>query len=294
MNLIKLKYFIDLVESGSFTKTGELNHVSQTSISQQLRSLEEQFGHVLIDRSVKPVRATEQGQLLYREAKLLWAQYLKLEKTMADSAGVCHTIRIAYTSITELSYLRPVTSFIEDELGLEVEILKITMKEAAEVLTDQKADLVLCFDTTFAPDAPIKRKVLYKGMYEAIVGSEHPLYHRKYIEGKEVGDYPLVMMSRKVLGISYDIMIQRCREDGYEPILAKIVDDVDTELYFVREQNLMCLFPEIFPLSSSHGEIRMIPLRNSHHKFGVILAYDPNYLHSGLQEAVKAIFSLSV
>lgn len=291
MNLIKLKYFIDLVESGSFTKTGELNHVSQTSISQQLRSLEEQFDQQLMDRSVQPVQATPAGMILYREAKQLWGQYLKLEKTMADYGASNKTIRIAYTSITELSYLRPVTSFIENQLGLEVEISKITMKAAPEVLANQEADMVLCFDTTFSPEASIKAKVLYDGMYKAIVGSEHPLYHREYIEGKEVGEYPLVMMSRKVLGISYDLMIQRCRQDGYEPILAKIVDDVDTELYFVREQNLMCLFPETFPLAESHGDVRMVPLHNSHHKFGVILAYDPLYLQGGLREAIETIFS---
>ncbi len=50
MNIEKIKYFIDLVESGNFTYTAQKNFVSQTTISQQIHSLEKEFGAQLIDR----------------------------------------------------------------------------------------------------------------------------------------------------------------------------------------------------------------------------------------------------
>lgn len=50
MILWKYKYFVDVIDSKSFTKAGKKNFVSQTAISQQISSLEKSIGGKLIDR----------------------------------------------------------------------------------------------------------------------------------------------------------------------------------------------------------------------------------------------------
>lgn len=50
MNFDKIKYFIDLVECRNFTETARKNFVSQTTISLQIASLEEETDIQLIDR----------------------------------------------------------------------------------------------------------------------------------------------------------------------------------------------------------------------------------------------------
>ena len=49
MNFDKIKYFIDLVECRNFTETAKKNFVSQTTISLQIASLEEETDIQLID-----------------------------------------------------------------------------------------------------------------------------------------------------------------------------------------------------------------------------------------------------
>jgi DNA-binding transcriptional LysR family regulator len=65
-----LKTFCDLVESGSFTRAAELNYVSQSAVSQQVRALEQRFERRLLERggghSVEP---TEAGKLVYAESR---------------------------------------------------------------------------------------------------------------------------------------------------------------------------------------------------------------------------------
>lgn len=82
MNLEKLTYLIDLVDSSSFTKAAAKNHIAQTSISQQIRSLEDYFGVKFIDRSVTPVAPTPAGRLLYQEALKVSQQYTDFEKKL--------------------------------------------------------------------------------------------------------------------------------------------------------------------------------------------------------------------
>ena len=61
MRLERLPIFIDLYETRSYTKAAQKNYVSQTSVTQLVNSLEEEFGVKLLDRSTLPIQATAAG-----------------------------------------------------------------------------------------------------------------------------------------------------------------------------------------------------------------------------------------
>ncbi len=50
MDLESLRLFVDLAETKSFSKTAERNFMSQSAVSQRIRSLEQEFGYVLVER----------------------------------------------------------------------------------------------------------------------------------------------------------------------------------------------------------------------------------------------------
>ena len=56
MKIESLKAFCDLAETESFTKTAQINGVTQSAISQQVSSLEHTFNSLLIERSKKNFR----------------------------------------------------------------------------------------------------------------------------------------------------------------------------------------------------------------------------------------------
>ena len=80
MVLWKYKYFVDVIDSKSFTKAGKKNFVSQTAISQQISSLEKSIGGKLIDRGNGEIVVTELGQIVYDKAK----EMLRLNEEMAE------------------------------------------------------------------------------------------------------------------------------------------------------------------------------------------------------------------
>lgn len=59
-----LQSFVAIVETGSFTRAGERVHLTQSTISQQMRRLEQQLGCTLLDRSGRQVVTTAQGETL--------------------------------------------------------------------------------------------------------------------------------------------------------------------------------------------------------------------------------------
>ncbi len=68
MEFRKLEVFCKVVELKSFTKTGEAMLLSQPTVSEHIRNLEQELGHKLIDRLGREVEPTPVGRLLYSYA----------------------------------------------------------------------------------------------------------------------------------------------------------------------------------------------------------------------------------
>ena len=96
MQIENLKVFCDLAETESFTQAAQLNHVTQSAVSQQVSSLERLFNSLLIERSRKRFRLTREGQALYdagkEVARILDGLRAKLEETRKLVSG---NLRIA-------------------------------------------------------------------------------------------------------------------------------------------------------------------------------------------------------
>jgi len=71
LDLELLRSFVAVVDAGGFTRAGERVHRTQSTVSQQIRRLEEDLGQVLLDRDGKDVRPTEAGERLLSYARRL-------------------------------------------------------------------------------------------------------------------------------------------------------------------------------------------------------------------------------
>src|SRR6201981_88186 len=71
LDLELLRSFVSVVDAGGFTRAGERVHRTQSTVSQQIRRLEEDLGQLLLDRSGKDVTPTEAGERLLSYARRL-------------------------------------------------------------------------------------------------------------------------------------------------------------------------------------------------------------------------------
>jgi DNA-binding transcriptional LysR family regulator len=68
VNLLQLRYFVSIAEEGSFTRAAERLLVAQPSLSQHIKSLEQELGGALFERIPKGVRLTAAGKEFLPEA----------------------------------------------------------------------------------------------------------------------------------------------------------------------------------------------------------------------------------
>lgn len=102
-----LKTFVTLAELNNFTKTSEVLHISQPSVSLHIKNLENEFQTELFIRSPKHVQITPTGTILYNRAKQIISIY---EQTKEDILEHHHSVQgklIIGTSFTIGEYILP-------------------------------------------------------------------------------------------------------------------------------------------------------------------------------------------
>jgi DNA-binding transcriptional LysR family regulator len=73
LDLELLRSFVSVVEAGGFTRAGARVHRTQSTVSQQIKRLEDDLGQILLDRNGKDVTPTEAGERLLSYARRLLA-----------------------------------------------------------------------------------------------------------------------------------------------------------------------------------------------------------------------------
>jgi LysR family transcriptional regulator, transcriptional activator of the cysJI operon len=106
MQIENLKIFRDLVDNESFSKAAKLNNITQSAVSQQLRSMEKHFNVLIVDRSQKQFRLTREGRSLYEAARDILNRYEQVSSEMQEMrkvvSGTVHVSTIVSIGLHEL------------------------------------------------------------------------------------------------------------------------------------------------------------------------------------------------
>ena len=85
MDWDKLRVFHAVAEAGSFTHAGEALNLSQSAVSRQISALEESLSVPLFHRHARGLILTEQGELLFRTAREVFAKLAMTEAMLSES-----------------------------------------------------------------------------------------------------------------------------------------------------------------------------------------------------------------
>jgi DNA-binding transcriptional LysR family regulator len=98
MHIETLKVFCDLVDLESFSLAAERNFITQSAVSQQIRTLEEKFKRRLLERirGRREVKLTPAGEVFYAESKNVLAAYDQLQENLRGVVGkIGGTVKVA-------------------------------------------------------------------------------------------------------------------------------------------------------------------------------------------------------
>ncbi|MGM9950241.1 MAG: LysR family transcriptional regulator [Lysinibacillus sp.] len=140
-----LKTFITLAELKNFTKTSEVLHISQPSVSLHIKNLEKEFQTELFIRSPKYVQITPSGNILYNRAKQIISLYEQAkEDILAHHHSVQGELKIG-ASFTIGEHILPVflSKLQKDFPKLELTVIIGNTEEIVQHVREFRVDIGL-------------------------------------------------------------------------------------------------------------------------------------------------------
>ena len=122
MNLELLRTFVAIAEGQSFTAAASLRHMTQSTVSHQIRRLEEDIGQKLLHRTTRHCRLTDDGQVVYQYAKKILHMCDELESRFKEQPLQGKIKFGAPEDYLSLSFSRILARFARVQANVELEI----------------------------------------------------------------------------------------------------------------------------------------------------------------------------
>ena len=195
MEFHQLRYFVEVARLGHFSRAAAACFVSQPSLSQQLRKLEDELGQPLIRRTRQGARLTDFGaQLLPRARRIL--QEAEQIAGDAQAGGLEAGGKVVLGAIPTIApYLLP--SLMESCLVahplMQLTLVEDTTADLVEKLRLGQIDFAL-MSRPYPQEEHLESRTLFEDELLITLPSAHPLKARRRITLPELADYPLVLM----------------------------------------------------------------------------------------------------
>lgn len=250
MILRHIRYLLAVAEHGNFTRAADSLHVSQPTLSQQIRQLEESLGTVLLDRSGRRVRLTDTGEVWARHAKLALRDLDSGARAIHDVAELSRgSIRLAATP-TFTSYLTGavISKFHQLYPGIAIDLHEITQSQIELMLADDTLDLGIAFD--HAQSAEIEYQSLFSETLNLVVGKKHDLIGSEgALSVRELTKEPLVLLNTSFATRRH--IDDYCRRLNVRANIVIETNSIGTILQIVREGPLSTILPSQIDLDGT-------------------------------------------
>ena len=264
MNTNQLTYFIALAETLNFTRAAERCFISQTAMTQQIKSLEKMVGVPLFLRDKHHVELTAAGKVYLNEARVIIAhnnEALRLARLVSE--GISGELTIGYCRGYGRSDLaEPLKRFCQAYPAVKIHLFCENTSPLFEALKRGDCDMILTPSPKIREDAGLRSRFIKSYPVLAVLPAGHPLAERKKLTYKDLEHEDFIMMepsSRPKDQMEECILIYE--RGGYYPHIVGMEGDPETLVLMIRIGMGISIMPEyIMKFYRNDGGLKAIPL----------------------------------
>lgn len=187
----KLRYFVAVAEQQHFGRAADQLYIAQPVLSRQIRSLEQDLGFALFERTTRSVHLTAAGEQLLSEAVVVLASVDAALRRVREASRGVERLVVAFSPGMGVS--KPIRAFNAQYPNVEVDLLQLKWWEQDAPLRDGRADVGYLrrpFDDTGLRVIPIGRDRMV-----ACLPDSHRLARRRTLrmadlDGENILDQP--------------------------------------------------------------------------------------------------------
>ena len=195
MQLRPLRYFVTLSEVLHFRKAAERLHITQPTLSQQIKTLERDLKAELFERAGHKVQLTQAGKIFREHALRALKEIETASNEIAETDGVLRGSLAIGTYQSFNSYLLPplLGHFHEMYPGIHVVTRQMPKRELEQCIVDGTLDFGVAYVPTITDK--VEADELFDESYALVVGKRHALYRSTEVRISALDKHPLVLQT---------------------------------------------------------------------------------------------------
>ncbi|EYU14927.1 transcriptional regulator CynR [Photorhabdus aegyptia] len=244
MLLRHIRYLLAVAEHQNFTRAAEELHISQPTLSQQIRQLEESLHVQLFDRSGRSVRLTDAGEVYTSYARRALQDLDAGQRAIHDVQDLSRgLLRLAMTPTFTTYFIGHwVERFNALYPEIALNIKEMTQDQIEVSLAENQLDLGIAFSDVRSPD--IDSEPLFIETLSLIVGQSHRFIGQQTsLTAKMLEHEGLALLSKDFATRSHiDLYFQK---QGITPRIAIEANSISAIVEIVRRGRLATLLPDV-------------------------------------------------
>jgi LysR family transcriptional regulator, cyn operon transcriptional activator len=251
MELRHLRYFLAVAEQNHFTRAATKLHVTQPTLSHQIRQLEGQINLPLFDRVGRRVKLTAAGELLLPHARRAIRALEEAQTALGELHGLHRgEIKVGIVQTVNACVIPEIVGrFSVAHPGIRVTCSELSVDEIEVGIQSGRLDLGISF-------LPASRKgmdgdKLFTEELIAVAPSNHPIAKMDSIRVRDVAKYPMVLLSGKYC--TRQLIDRAFVEAAVTPEIQVEMNSVESILATVRSARLVTLLPSLAMCQTKRG-----------------------------------------
>ncbi len=241
MEIRQLKYFVSVAETGSFSEASRRCFLSQSAISQQIKSLEDELGTTLFLRNPHKVVMTESGEELLPLARQALKSFNECHEHISNLRGMlCGQLNIGMSHFIEPYVRQAAVIMLKQYPNVRLNLFYLPTSELNRMLVNHQLDLAFSINTA-NKDENIDSEPVLTFHLRAVMRSTHPLANKEKVSFADLMNYSIVMPEtgarlfstvRKYLDVDIDKLNIRA-----------VVNEPTAALNLVQDTNFITFLP---------------------------------------------------
>lgn len=255
MELRQLRYFAKAAETLNFSDAAKALNIAQSSLSQQIKQLEDELGVQLFMRNSHSIRLTEAAEVILpfalrtiHDAETCADRIRDLQKLLTG------TLNIGVTYSFSPILTETVVSFMKMYPRIKLNIIYKPMSELMDLLGKRELDFVLAFKPT-QPVVGVESHFLFQNSLSAVVRTTHPLASKEKISLSELMNYELALPSK---GLQARNALDNLITDYSDYHIRIELNEVNILLKLIRQTSLVTVLAE--DSIYSERDVKAVPL----------------------------------
>lgn len=270
MNLRDLQYLVSVAELQHFGRAAERCHVSQPTLSTQLKKLEDYLGVPIFERSGRRVLVTPAGEQVVERARILLRDYEELQLTarrLKDPAAGQYRLGV-FPTLAPYFLPRVIPAIHAQYPRLRLLLVEEKTEHLLERLRAGRLDLALL--ALPVAGEGLESFALFDEPFRLAVAKDHPLAGRKQVTATDIADEPLLLLDEG--HCLRDQALEFCKLNELSESGEFRATSLETLMQMVASGIGVTLVPEMATQSTQRPNLRFVAFARPqpHRRIGLV------------------------